>query len=456
MINYSYNKITQYNKDVKNHIPVFDNILNMQLITMSMKYFSNFSKYICLLVCLLAVHINLYSQTPDTLKAKINFYDLIIQDSPAGLTTMRQFNGNYLSVYRLLSNELYKNVKPKTGLRIQTFAELLLYPLTHEEGHRSILTSLGIGAISQPLFNLQGAAFVNGVRDIELKNLRNTDLPDYIRLHTAGLESDYMLGNRIEEDIFFNFDSKKNLFVELYMRRLCTLAYYTSSLIPALSPNLKEKSNELENDIVGHDVYGAIKNLYRPNISFYRYTDYDDLTKEERSFVKRVGYRALLNLASPVLFKPLNIIKKKSLKLSVGAGYIMCPFGDLIDENFFIQYNQKYNIHAYLRQFENRNTWFMGGGLSLVGYQITPKFNTTIAGHFWSQPEKLDFNTTNGQFGGSGDLLFKYIVLENKSHNSMSIDLGLNYKTFGFFPEEVVLKEHVGVRLGVTVNLVQK
>ena len=181
-------------------------------------------------------------------------YEFILQDSPAGLITMRQSDENYLSVYRLLSNELYKNVKPKTGLMIQAITELFLYPLTHEEGHRSVLTSLGIGSISQPLYNLQGIAYVNGVRDAELKNLRDNDLPDYIRLHTAGIESDYMIGNKAEQDIFFNFDTKRNLFVEVYFRKLLTMAYYTASMIPSLSPNLKENPNELANDIVGHDV----------------------------------------------------------------------------------------------------------------------------------------------------------------------------------------------------------
>ncbi len=413
---------------------------------------------VVLIIGVLFLTINTFGAEPDSLKTRRNYrsYSLIIQDSPVGLTTMHQSNENYLSVYRLLSNELYKNVKPKTGLLIQTISELFLYPLTHEEGHRSILTSLGIGSISQPLYNLQGIAYVNGVRDAELQNLRDNDLPDYVRLHTAGIESDYMLGNKAEEDIVFKFDSKRNLFVEVYFRKLLTMAYYTASLIPSLSPNLKENSNELLNDIVGHDVYGAIKNLHRPNIPFYRYTDYKDMTSEERKFVERVGYRAILNIASPVFFKPLNIIKTEKLKLSVSTGYTMCPFGDFIDENFLIQYHQKYNIHAYLRQFENRNTWFMGGGISLIDYQITPKFNTTLAGHLWSQPKNLDFNTTESQFGGSGDLLFKYIILENQSHNSMSIDLGLNYKTVGFLPEEVIMKEHVGVRIGFTVNLIQK
>lgn len=384
-------------------------------------------------------------------------YPFIIQDSPAGSFSMRQFNQNYLSSYRYLSDKLYSNTPRKIGYLVQYFSELFfLLPLTHEEGHRSILTSISIGSISQPYFNAKGACYVKGVHDADLKAFRNNDLPNYIRLHTAGLESDFMLCNRIEELVVFGFESNQNLRLDYLARKLSLLSYYTFSLVPEFSPKLTEEKEELDRDIVGHDVYGAIKNLHRPHEEFYRYTNYDDLTTDEQKFVKRVGFRSFLNLASPLFFKPLNVIKRQNLKLSVSSGYTMCPFGDFIDENFFIQYNQKYNIHAYLRQFENRNTWFMGGGLSLVDYQISSKFNTTVAAHLWNQPHNLDFNTTKSQFGGSGDVLFKYIVLEHKSHNSMSIDLGLNYKTYGFLPEEVCLKEHFGVRLGVTVNLIQK
>jgi len=37
----------------------------------------------------------------------------------------------------------------------------------------------------------------------------------------------------------------------------------------------------------------------------------------------------------------------------------------------------------------------------------------------------------------------------------MSLDLGINYKTVGFLPEDVYLKENVGLRMGVTVNLIR-
>lgn len=392
----------------------------------------------------------------DSLTNKIISYNFIIQDSPAGLYTMRKFNVNYLSTYRYLTNKLNKSVKPQTGRLIELTANLFLLPLTHEEGHRSILTEHGIGSISQPYFNLKGAAYVKGVRDFELITLRDSDLPNFIRLHTSGLESDYILCNRIEELILFNHDIQRNLKLGYLVRKLSLISYYASSMIPEFSPKLIEEENELERDIVGHDVYGAIKHLHRPHELFYRYTDYADLTNEEKKFVKRIGYRSLINLICPLYFKPLNIINKEKFKLSISGGYTMCPFGDFIDENFWIKYKEKYNFHAYLRQFENRNTWFMSCGLSLMNYQLSPKLSTTIAGHLWNQPKNLDFNTTESQFGGSGDLLMKYILLKGNSGNSMSIDLGLNYKTHGFLPEEVYLKEHFGVRLGVTANIVQK
>jgi hypothetical protein len=68
---------------------------------------------------------------------------------------MRQANENYLSLYRLSMRQLNKIVifknKPiyLSNLLLQSAASLIFIPLTHEEGHRSILTYKGIGSISQ-------------------------------------------------------------------------------------------------------------------------------------------------------------------------------------------------------------------------------------------------------------------------------------------------------------------
>ncbi len=66
-------------------------------------------------------------------------YSFIIVDSPARLYTMRQFNENYLSTYRIGISALNTVVPQKTSAIIQAgLTGLLLMPLTHEEGHRSI------------------------------------------------------------------------------------------------------------------------------------------------------------------------------------------------------------------------------------------------------------------------------------------------------------------------------
>jgi hypothetical protein len=392
-----------------------------------------------------------------TLSFNKSNYSLIIQDSPTKLFTMRQFNQNYLSTYRYISNQMYSKLSFKKAYFIQYFSEFLfLLPLTHEEGHRSVLTSLSIGSISQPYFNSKGAAYVNGVYDSELKNIRDSDLPNYIRLHTAGLESDYCLSNIMEKMVLFEDDIKRNLIIGYFVRKLSLMSYYTFSLIPGINPILKEEANELKRDIVGHDVYGVIKNLHRPNERFYRYTNYNDLTNEELRFLKRVGYRALINIATPIFFKKLILINKPNMKLSLSAGYTMSPFGDFFDENIYLLIKEKYKIHTYLRQFENKQTWFPAGGVSLTDYNLSPKFSTTIAAHTWAQPENLDFNTSKSVFGGAVDVLFKYKVLNLNKGNSVSLDLGAIYKTKGFLPEEVQLNEHFGVRLGCTLNLITK
>jgi hypothetical protein len=140
---------------------------------------------------------------------------------------MKQFNQNYLSLYRLSVNELNRAVSPRVSALIQVGMSLITIPLTHEEGHRAVLTTNHIGSVSNPFFNENLAAYVKGVSDQTLIQLRDTDLPTYIRLHTAGLESDYSL--LLSESSLLNWGKEdfNVLGMEFFMRKLNLL---TSSL----------------------------------------------------------------------------------------------------------------------------------------------------------------------------------------------------------------------------------
>jgi len=382
-------------------------------------------------------------------------YSFIIQDSPMQLFTMRQTNINYLSGYRLFAKKLYSTCEKEytANLILLGLGGLFFMPMTHEEGHRSILTANKIGAISQPYVNQYGACYVIGVNDSELQSLRDNYLPCYIRVHTAGLESDYMLTKRMETIASFEQDDFKNYDIEYLLRKFAILQYYVLGLFH-FDIIVNEEANELERDIVGYDTYGAARHLYRPTMDFYRYTSYKDLTTEEKKFVNRLGYRSLLNLINPLIFGKTNFKITDNLRINAGLGYTMSPFGDFVDENLWIKL-KSINIAFYARQFQNNQYFFNGFGLSLVDYQPIDKLCLSLSGHFWQQPVDLDFNTSKYFTGGAVDLDLKFFFL-NKfkiSSNSISIDLGLIYKTKGFMPEEIFLDKHFGIRIGTTIRI---
>jgi len=405
-----------------------------------------------LTIVLLFVSLGAFSQAEDSASKAARYYPIILQDSPSKLFTMRQFNQNYLSGYRLMVRGLNSTIKnPKyvdlLQLGMQAF---FLMPLTHEEGHRSILTAKGIGSISQPFFNSQGAAYVNGVTDITLQNLRDNDLPTYIRLHTAGLESDYMLTVREETIGSFEQDDFNNFKWEYLVRKMAIMQYYLIGLFK-YDKDLKEEANELNRDIVGLDTYGAARHLFRPTMPFQRYTRYKELIGEEKRFINRAGYRSLLNLLNPLMVGRYNFKLNDNTRINAGMGYTMAPFGDFIDENVWIKHRNT-NLHVYFRQFQNKSTWFPAFGVGLYDYKLTKSLRCDVVGHYWSQPKDFDFRTSRSFSGGAVDATLRYFLFSNLGAvQAISVDLGLMVKTKGYLPEEVDMEKGVGMRFGLSL-----
>jgi hypothetical protein len=387
-------------------------------------------------------------------------YPFLIADTPARLYTMRQSNENFLSAYRLGTRALY-NFLPDTmklgskkitstsvAMGIATLCELVLSPLTHEEGHRSVLTAEGIGSISEPFYDWRGAAYVNGVRDVELQRLRDTKFPTYMRLHIAGNESDYALAIRENSLVTWEQETPIALYPEYVFRKLSPMLYY---LIPI---DIEESSNELERDIVGNDVLSAIRHLHRPDMEFKRYTNFDDLTDEEKKFQKRVAYRSLFNLADPLLlFLKSGFTLKSGLKFNFSGGYGMAPFGDFIDQQFWLK-TQRLNINFYLREYENRSTWFPAAGVKFANIPIAKWMQADVSLHGWQQPKGLDFNATQGRWGGAVDVMLRQKFFSTKTQKmAVSLNLGIVAKTQGYLLEEMALGSHVGLCVGASIWL---
>ena len=376
----------------------------------------------------------------------------IFVDNPARLFTMRQFRQNYLGTYLLVANSAYETFKfLPASYFVLGVSTILGMPLTHEEGHRSILTYKNIGSISRPYFNSKGAAYVQGVTDNSLIELRDNDLPNYIRLHTAGLESDYMLAHKIESHMVFSPHNQKLLYIEYLMRKLSLLQYYLTGLFK-YDFDLVEETDELKRDIVGHDVYGAVKHIHRPNEEFIRYNQYVDLTKEEKSMIKRIGWRSLFNLASPFLFFKNGFSISQNVKYNLSLGYTMSPFGDFIDQYIWLSIKEQ-NFMLYFRQHQNKENWFPAAGVGIYDLPLGKRFRTDANIHVWNQPKELSFNETSGFWGGAFDISLRYLITPNFGERlkRISFDIGILAKTKGFMPEEMEMDRSIGGRFGISL-----
>jgi hypothetical protein len=295
---------------------------------------------------------------------------------------------------------------------------------------------------------------VDGVTDAALKNLRDTKFPTFIRLHTAGFESDYMLATREETLLSFEDETYDNLVVDYLLRKAGLMMYFTEGLFERDTDG-PEESDELQRDVVGNDLYGAIRHLYRPTMEFHRYTQLADLTDEEHQYLERVQWRTLLNLANANVIGRSNFRLTDHLKANFGLGHCMGPFGDFIDQKIWLDYRQKVNVSLYLREFENRDHWFFGAGGGINHYPLAPRLSVSAQVHYWNQPVGLSFNASTGKSGGAVDVSasYQFLIRQKSALRSLSLDLGLIGKTAGFLPEETALDGHFGLRFGLSMSL---
>ncbi len=368
-----------------------------------------------------------------------NYIFLLYDSRPNARMSMRQMNANYISTYGLVTSNISQGkYKKYVDIGLLFLDGLFLLPLTHEEGHRSILTNEGIGSISKPYPNSQLIYYVTGVQDETLKQLRDNKLPTYIRLHSAGLESDLAITKRFQQDIFYGQSEYHNIKYTYFLRKSAILSYFLSVFIPSLASEIEEEPNELERDIVGHDIFGAIRHLHRPEMPFYRYTNYSDLTDEEQKFAKKIAGLSLLQILDPFLFGKNYFKLSATSHFNISLGFGLTPFGGQVIETVYLRKN-KYNVSLSLEQSFNRIKTFWGFRLGLLKLPLNNHLHLTTEVKVWSQPEELSFNSSQNDFSAyiKSELQYKFLQFDNK--RALGLLIGGIYKGQGYVIEELNL-----------------
>jgi hypothetical protein len=218
--------------------------------------------------------------------AQSKYYNFNLYEGKNYIFTMNQSDDLMQNTFRYIGNNIVDEDSPKWKKVIYhtsqvVFVSYLGQILTHEEGQRSVLSELAIHSSNKSIEKK-----VDGVTNETLLNLRNKDLPNFIRLYTGGVESDFAYAKKL--DAYFNYGEETYLIMYWeYITRFVGSQLLYSDLISPNSVGISEQNTaELHRDIVGHDLYGMVRHLHRPKMGFYRYTEWDDLTSEEKNMEK--------------------------------------------------------------------------------------------------------------------------------------------------------------------------
>jgi hypothetical protein len=343
----------------------------------------------------------------------------------------------------------------------------------HEEYHRAVLGSRGVGSFDD-IYRLDlGAEVVNvsHVKDEDLIRMKAEHPADYVRAAAAGIEGENMLVHGLEKNRFFH-GSRANNVAFYWLTKINSLYYVASGTTSdadslVAESNAKEGADVAKRDWVGHDFTAWVRDLHRPTealaargvhpsgVGIDRYVKTSDLTTEEHDFLVREARLQALNFLDPNLLgfdgvsmtSPLN---GREFRLNASAGHYLTSFGHSIDVNVFLAQDAA-NLLVSLHRFTNGARSFPGVEAELIDAPVMVAgipFDVSPRVALWMQPDAQAFRTTSSKAGGLVSLRVR-----PQTASRIATFVEIEGKTEGWVAGNVHLERNVSVRIGGSVKV---
>ncbi len=296
-----------------------------------------------------------------------------------------------------------------TSVVLFDFASIALFPLplsdtwVHEEWHRAVLSNRGVASFDDVYrFRLNpGSIAVSHVRDENLARMKREHPADFVRAHAAGIEGEHALVLRLEKEHFFEGATSWNLPLYWFVKAN-SIAYIASGATNEANRltdqwERDEGARVSRRDFTGHDFTAWVYDLFRPDepyeargihpsgVGTRRYVRESDLTGAERSYLRRQGRLATINLLDP------NLFVLYGARYNAAAAHVLTPFGYSVDLDLFAR---RPKLFVALHGYVNHERIFPGIDATLRGTTLSPR----VA--FWKQPDHLLFRDLGGRLGG--------------------------------------------------------
>ena len=336
----------------------------------------------------------------------------------------------------------------------------------HEEYHRAVMTRYHVNSFDDMNTFPIGADMVsvNHIIDEDLVRFKRESPYDFIRMHVAGIEGEYLLIDKLQANNFFYH---QNISHEILYLLITTnsISYVSASSIPEfVDIDTDEMNNKeigiLDRDFTGYDFSAWAYDLFNPNEPYEnrgihpsgtgidRYIKTTDLSSDALKYLKKKGKQQWLNIISPMLFWKKSIHLKNDYYFNFAVRHFLTSFGDDISLNVFLQTRNSNLIFRY-HHANNYNKNFPSieaelfekpFGFLELDFLLSPRI---IAGF---QPKNQSFFTEESEFLGYAGCRIDWV--SNWVHPWVE----LSAKTDGWIAGNEFLNNNFSVKIGLSTR----
>jgi hypothetical protein len=363
-------------------------------------------------------------------------------------------NENSVSVSHTLNHLL----RSRLGLLKGTLASLLYYsfsiPFEEALSEQRLLNVRGVKSRMNPtLFNTQLSPYLYGVDDPVLAGYKTDHYGDFMRLHTIRQDGHWVKAQIMEDELAQADLSNRNnqiSFVELYVMELF---WHRFSIV--YNPFAKGRktpgaSGPGQPVIVDRD-RSWVKYLFEPGAAYGRHILNENLTAEERGYLKRSAWLSWMNVLSPQMFGIRKFALTGSVDFTFSLNYLRTPFGEMFGQNVYLAAGHGRLHGIYLKQYRNHEATTLGAGYKLFNLKLFKDMHVTSTLDYWRQPSGLQFHSTSFAHGFHIGQMLEYGFSPGRytRQNRVSLLIGYDFKTDGYLPQSYHLGRNFDVKAGI-------
>lgn len=391
------------------------------------------------------------------------------------------YQGLHLGLGKLVDPNAQSWQRRLLGTLLISAADVLTAPIPgflgwqHEEWHRAVLSSHGIGSFDD-IYRLQLFAEVTNVshvRDDDLVRLKAQHPADQVRLSMAGIEANYVGAHALEKAAFFDDARSWNTFLYwlLYLQNYAYMSECSDKESDDVTAraNAAEGANVSRRDFTGLDCDGWVYDLFRPDepysargvhpsgVGIDRYRSYSQLAPEEQAYLRRQTKLSLLNFLDPNLLGIQRIRWPWSsagapVDFNLAVRHLPAAFGYDVRTDVFVRRGESWRALLRLHAGFNRVGLFPGVELEVLRMPVAAVAGAPLVidarGSVWLQPEHLRYDSDRRIPGGLASVRASWGGVR-----TIEPYLEIEAKTGGWVAGDVYLDRNLSVRTGLILRL---